>query len=43
MPYKGRCDKAVEIFEEHFCETKMPNPKEGMAKVIANRSGSIMT
>ena len=22
MPYKGRCDKEVEIFEEHFCEAK---------------------
>ena len=24
MPYKGRCDKEVEIFEEHFCGTKKP-------------------
>ena len=22
MPYKGRCDKEVEIFEGDFCKTK---------------------
>ena len=27
MPYKGRCDKEVEIFEGHFHETNKNNTK----------------
>ena len=29
MPSKGRCDKEVEIFKEHFCETKNTKSKSG--------------
>ena len=29
MPYKGRCDKEVEIFEGHFHETKNTKSKSG--------------